>query len=166
MMSRRRALMKAAVLLCGGTTTSPDDGIGPIFRPSGPDADRYGAALGFPVRRPIEEPTNRVGAFSHFEALYPTRTIACAPTCWSFRIRRADIVYRHGGDLFSVNDFLTRNPVTGLLIAKGDDIVFEGYQYGRTDRDRMMSQSIAKSLVGLLVGIAVFPYSVPLNSST
>ena len=44
--------------------------------------------------------------------------------------------------------------MTGLLVAKDDDILCEHYQYGRTDRDRQVSQSMVKSITGLLVGIA------------
>ena len=51
--------------------------------------------------------------------------------------------------------YLARNPVTGLLIAKDDQILFEHYQYGRTDRDRFVSQSMVKSITGLLVGLAI-----------
>ena len=148
--------MKAVALQCGGATAFPYVGTGPIFRSSGPDADRYGAGFGFPVRRPIEEPTHRVGAFrfSHLGDLYPTRVTARAPTTWSFRVRHTDIVYSHGGVLFSAEEHLARNPVIGHLIVRGDDSVFEAYQYGRTNHDWMMSQSIAKSLIGPLVGIA------------
>jgi CubicO group peptidase (beta-lactamase class C family) len=41
------------------------------------------------------------------------------------------------------------------LIAKDDEILFERYQYARTDRDRFVSQSMVKSIIGLLIGIAV-----------
>jgi CubicO group peptidase (beta-lactamase class C family) len=51
--------------------------------------------------------------------------------------------------------YLSRNPVTGFLIARDDHILFEHYQYGRTDRDRFVSQSMVKSITGLLVGIAI-----------
>ena len=44
---------------------------------------------------------------------------------------------------------------TGLLIAKDDQILFEHYQYGRTDRDRLISQSMVKSITGMLIGIAI-----------
>jgi hypothetical protein len=47
------------------------------------------------------------------------------------------------------------SPVTGLLIAQDDQILFEHYQYGRTDRDRLISQSMAKSIIAMLVGIAI-----------
>jgi CubicO group peptidase (beta-lactamase class C family) len=55
----------------------------------------------------------------------------------------------------SVAEYLSRNPVTGLLIAKDDQILCEHYQYGRTDRDRFMSQSMAKSITAMLIGIAI-----------
>ena len=65
-----------------------------------------------------------------------------------FKRSKADIRY-------SVGEYLSRNPVTGLLIAKDDQILFEHYQYGRTDRDRFASQSMAKSITAMLVGIAL-----------
>src|SRR5438128_6423312 len=65
-----------------------------------------------------------------------------------FKRSKADIRY-------SVGEYLSRNPVTGLLIAKDDQILFEHYQYGRTDRNRLISQSMVKSIMGMLIGIAV-----------
>src|SRR4029077_12581863 len=55
----------------------------------------------------------------------------------------------------SITDYLSRNPLTGLLIAKDDQILCEHYQYGRTNRDRLLSQSMAKSITGMLIGIAI-----------
>ena len=55
----------------------------------------------------------------------------------------------------ALTDYLSRNPVTGLLIAKDDQILLEHYQYGRTDRDRLISQSMVKSITGVLIGIAI-----------
>ncbi|TXI11213.1 MAG: class C beta-lactamase-related serine hydrolase, partial [Rhizobium sp.] len=52
-------------------------------------------------------------------------------------------------------DYLARNPATGLLIAHDRTILYEHYQYGRTDHDRFMSQSMAKTITAMLVGIAI-----------
>ena len=52
-------------------------------------------------------------------------------------------------------EYLSRNPITGLLVAKDDQILLEHYQYGRTDRDRLTSQSMAKSITAVLIGIAI-----------
>ena len=50
---------------------------------------------------------------------------------------------------------MSRNPITGLSIAKDDQILFESYQYARTDHDRFVSQSMVKSITSLLIGIAI-----------
>jgi CubicO group peptidase (beta-lactamase class C family) len=47
---------------------------------------------------------------------------------------------------------VTRRP---RLIAKDDAILYEHYQYARTDRDRFLSQSMAKTITAMLIGIAV-----------
>jgi len=136
---------------------------GPVFSPSGPDAELYGAADGFPIPSPAVarvqgnpfHPKYRVGAFSHFDELFPTRSIKQADTPWMFKRGAADIHYSYGGRQSSIAEYLSRNPITGLLIAKDDRILVEHYQYGRTDRDRLLSQSMVKSIVGMLIGIAV-----------
>jgi CubicO group peptidase (beta-lactamase class C family) len=139
--------------------TSP----GPVFSPAGPKAELYGAAEGFPVPDPVLariqgnpfEPKYRVGAFSHFDELFPTRLVRRADTTWTFKREPADIHYSYRGQQSSIAEYLSRNPVTGLLIAKDDRILIEHYQYRRTDRDRLISQSMVKSIVGMLIGIAV-----------
>jgi CubicO group peptidase (beta-lactamase class C family) len=130
--------------------------LGPVFSPSGPNAEYYGAKEGFPIAdrsltvQPGEphDAKYRVGAYSHFDEIYPTHMIKRAAVPWMFTRSKADIHY-------SLEKYLSSNPVTGLLIAKDDQILFEHYQYGRTDRDRFISQSMAKSITAMLVGIAI-----------
>ena len=98
------------------------------------------------------QPKYRVGAFSHHPELFPTRLVKRAATPWQFRRAPAETSDPFRG---RVVDYLSRNPVTGLLIAKDDQILFEHYQYGRTDRDLLLSQSMVKSITGLLIGIAI-----------
>ena len=136
---------------------------GPTFSQTGPHAALYGAAEGYPVPDVAAarlqgnpwEPKYRVGAFSHLDEIYATRRIERTATPWMFKCTSAEIYYDYRGNRFSPLDYMARNPVTGLLIAKDDRILFERYQYGRTDRDRFVSQSMVKSIVGLLLGIAV-----------
>ena len=167
--SRRTAL--AALAAASGfamagpipdSATAGDDP-GPVFSPTGPDAELYGAAEGFPIANPALRyppgnpltPNYRVGAFSHHDKIFPTRQIGRAATPWNFKRSQADINYQYKGNRSSIAEYLSRNPVTGLLIAKDDRILVEHYQYGRTDRDRLMSQSMAKSIMGMLIGIAI-----------
>jgi CubicO group peptidase (beta-lactamase class C family) len=58
-------------------------------------------------------------------------------------------------ETLSIDTYLSRNPTTGLLIARDDTILYEHYQYARTDRDRFLSQSMAKTITAMLIGIAV-----------
>jgi CubicO group peptidase (beta-lactamase class C family) len=134
--------------------------LGPRFRSDGPNAATYGMNEGYPSCKGlafIREERCRVGAFSHFDTLFPARTIAAskAPS----RLRRAAgepvIRYAFAGEERTLEQYLDRRPLTGLLIAKGDTILLERYQYGRTDAHRLASFSMAKTIVGLLIGIAI-----------
>ena len=161
-LSRRAALAGIAASCATGIVAESraDNGNGPVFSPSGPNAEHYGAAENYPIKDPALgfvpgnplQPKYRVGAFSHYPELLPTRLVKRAVTPWQFRRAPAETSDPLRG---RVIDYLSRNPVTGLLIAKDDQILFEHYQYGRTDRDLLLSQSMVKSITGLLVGVAI-----------
>ena len=65
-------------------------------------------------------------------------------------LKRADRVPDLGLDAFLDNQ---RN--TGLLVLKGDTVLAERYQYGKTAQHRFASASVAKTVLGMLVGIAL-----------
>jgi len=153
-------VLAAAVIACWAfpaasqTTASP----GPVFSDTGPDAESYGAAAGFPTgtRQTANQPEHLVGNYSRFDQLVRARKLAGAATPWPFkRVAEPEITYRFAFDTFTLRDYLARNPATGLLIAKDDTILAEHYQYARTDRDRFLSQSMAKTIAAMLIGIAV-----------
>jgi len=131
---------------------------GAVFSDIGPDAAAYGAAAGFPVgtRATASQLENLVGTYSHFDEMFSSRPIRRATTPWLFkRAPEPAISYNFKSDRLSIEDYLGRNPTTGLLIAKDDTILYEHYQYARTDRDRFLSQSMAKTITAMLIGIAV-----------
>jgi CubicO group peptidase (beta-lactamase class C family) len=140
------------------STTAND--IGPRFRADGFMAEAYGMRVGYPSCKQLEyidDKRCRVGAFSHFDTLFPARTIAPAKEASKFdrAAREASLRYSFAGKEWTIDDYLNRFPITGLLIAKGNTILLERYQYGRNDSHRMTSFSMAKTIVGLLVGIAI-----------
>lgn len=63
--------------------------------------------------------------------------------------------YEHEGHRLNVDDYLRRQRVTSLLVIKDSTVVLERYQYGRGPATRFLSASMVKSIVGLLVGIAL-----------
>ena len=141
-------------------TNSELVGPGPHFRADGPDAQAYGMGAGYPRCKGlayVSDARCRVGAFSHFDKLFPARAIAAAPR--PSKLKRApcepDIHYSFAGKARTLEDYLNRRPITGFIVAKDDTILIERYQYGRSDTDHLTSFSMAKSIIGLLIGIAL-----------
>jgi CubicO group peptidase (beta-lactamase class C family) len=65
------------------------------------------------------------------------------------------VSYEYRDQTFSIDDYLARNPTTGLLVARGDTILIERYQYARHDRHRFTSWSLAKTVTAKFVWIAI-----------
>ena len=129
----------------------------PVFSQTGPDAEDYGEKLGYPVGLPFKNKPNMVGNYTHADRLWPTHTVAAAeqPSTLLRAPSELSANFKFGTETTSLMTYLDTNPTTGLLIAHNDVILFEHYQYGRTDQDRFLSQSMAKTLTGMLVGIAI-----------
>src|SRR5690348_9656743 len=60
---------------------------GPVFSDSGPDAETYGAASGYPIgtRGTTTQPDKLVGTYSHFGEIFPSRPIRRATAPWQFK---------------------------------------------------------------------------------
>ena len=63
--------------------------------------------------------------------------------------------YELGGKTYRLHDYLRRQSVTGLLILKSGQVVMEYYGGGNSDRTLWTSRSVAKSVVSILVGMAI-----------
>ena len=151
----------ATLLLFAGTAVAaaPAD---PVFSDTGPDADAYGAAKHYPVPPaglPYDELSQEflVGHYSHFDRVRTLRPVPKAGPVSVLKRAATEIrpVYGYDRRIKSIEDYLRDNPATGLLIARDDTILYEHYQYGRTDQDRFLTQSMAKTVTGLLVGAAL-----------
>src|SRR5215831_1758911 len=133
---------------------------GPRYRADGPDAYAYGQPDGYPMcsgLKYIDDTRCRVGAFSNYGSLFPSRVVKAPANASPLKRAAAEpeIRYTFEGKERTLDDYLNSRPVTGLLIARDDTILVERYQYGRTDKHLLTSFSMAKSIIGLLVGIAL-----------
>jgi CubicO group peptidase (beta-lactamase class C family) len=155
-MNKRLVCMLALI----GLLSSP--AVAQTFSDTGPDADDYGAKEGYPI--PINTPPGAfrearylVGRFSRTEELARTRRVERGNVVWNFKRadRPIELEYTFRGQPRSIAGYLSHHPTTGLLILKDDAILFEHYQYARTDRHRFVSQSMAKTVTSMLLGIAV-----------
>jgi len=140
--------------------TPASQAAGPRFRADGPNADEFGQKEGYPSCKGIDyvdQTRCRVGALSRYDTLFPARTITAPKQSVPLARAASEPLVRYGfaGLELTLDDYLNRQPVTGLLIAKDNTILVERYQYGRTDTDRLTSFSMAKTVLSLLIGIAV-----------
>ena len=136
----------------------PDDEALPRFASGGPDAEAFGASAGYPIgdRAGPVDVSSLVGRYSHLDEIFPARSIRKAPTpSHLVRVVEPPIFWRFEDAELTVDDYLARNPITRFLIARGDTILVERYQYARTDRQRFTSWSMAKTVTAMLVGIAI-----------
>jgi CubicO group peptidase (beta-lactamase class C family) len=65
------------------------------------------------------------------------------------------LLYKMDGNTYRLKDYLQRQSVTGLLILKNGQRVYEYYGRGNTDKTLWTSRSVAKSVVSVLVGMAI-----------
>jgi CubicO group peptidase (beta-lactamase class C family) len=163
-MTRLVVLVLVALMLgCASPTSTAEapgaPAAGPRFAAIGPDAEDYGASKGYPIgdRATFYSIPMLVGSHSHMDEVFEGRVVRKAAT--PSRLARAPgelgITWQFQGLDLTLDDYLARNPATGLLIARDETIFVERYQYGRTDRDRFTSWSMAKTVTAMLVGIAI-----------
>jgi CubicO group peptidase (beta-lactamase class C family) len=132
----------------------------PVFSPDGPDAVAHGRERGYLV--PGVAPQARrqpfmVGGFSHFDTLLAARRVPrpVGASGLARAERELALAYVHRGEQRTVEAYLERHPATGLLVLRDGVILLERYRYGRRDTHRFTSQSMAKTVTAMLVGIAV-----------
>jgi CubicO group peptidase (beta-lactamase class C family) len=99
----------------------------------------------------------RVGSFSHLDGLLPHYTLpkSASPLPLPTAAGEPKIEYRFENQTHTVDDFLNRQRITGLLVIKDGEILLERYQYDRKPTDRLVSHSMAKSIVSIAVGMAL-----------
>lgn len=131
------------------------------------DEALLGQAEGYPVCPLTPGPTEPrclVGRLSHYDQVVPARKVAkpAAPRALKRAAKEPAISYTFGEAYTfreqpggTIDGFLQRSRNTGLLVMQGDTILVERYQYDRKPEHRFQSYSMAKTVVAMLVGIAI-----------
>jgi len=102
---------------------------------------------------------SRVIGFRNTYRLYPgdvfrtrgTKAYPLAPAPYKLPKLR----YQMDGQSLGLSDYLRHQAVTGFLILKDGRVAYEYYGNGNTDRTLWTSRSVAKSVVSILVGMAI-----------
>jgi CubicO group peptidase (beta-lactamase class C family) len=126
-----------------------------------PDEELLGKSEGYPAcpnpRGSFSSPKCLVWIMSHYHTAFPSRAVSrgAGPPRELKRAGRELLFTDPGTGRNAVDTFLDSNRNTGLLVMRGDTVLAERYQYGRRPEDLMASMSMSKSVIGLLVGIAL-----------
>ena len=125
-----------------------------------PDADLLGRAQGYPVGGPanFNQTPWRVGSWSAIDKVgVPVRTVSRGGPVRGLPVvtNPPAIQYRFRNLGYTLDEYLQRRRITGLLVLKNGEVVAEHYRYGRTPEARFLSFSMAKSVNALLIGIAL-----------
>jgi CubicO group peptidase (beta-lactamase class C family) len=124
-----------------------------------PDEEALGKSEGYPVCAPTPRVETRclVGMVSRRDEVAPARKVRRGEK--AFELHRAvgepEFRYAWRGTVGGIDHYLSTHRTTGLLILKGDTVLVERYQYERNPAHRMTSMSMAKTVVAMLVGIAL-----------
>jgi len=63
--------------------------------------------------------------------------------------------YKFSGKTYTLDEYFERNSVLGFLVLRDNRIVLEKYLHGAGPKSRFISNSMAKSIVSVLTGIAI-----------
>lgn len=134
-------------------------GASPSPRLSGSDllpAPAFDAGNHVPTRKGWALNEGRAETFRNVAEIIPTRRVATSDTAYPLKraAKPLSLSYAFGGAQHSIEEFVRRTETTGLLILKGDVILYEGYYLGADDKDTFQSFSAGKSFVSTLVALA------------
>ncbi len=100
----------------------------------------------------------KVAGFRNQEKLAWTRRVEAGGTAYPLPVKKIDLShfqFDYEGSVITLEEYIRRQNVAGLLIIKDGNIVYERYELGNTADSRWLSWSVAKSVTSLLVGAAI-----------
>ena len=131
-----------------------------------PREAELGKARGYPIgtaQNWLTDPSVRVGSFTHqgeIPGIFNGEPNVLAASASPLPLRRTNeeplihwqVDHRKG---LTVDDYLARHPIMGLMIVEDGEIQVERYQYDRDASHRFVSMSMAQSITALGIGIAL-----------
>lgn len=116
------------------------------------------AHFGEPGKELFWTPEQQVSGYRNMEKLGPARKVFAGDDPYPLPCAKVDLgaVEIVAGDTaMTVDEYVDRQNVAGLIVVKDSKIVYERYELGNTVTSRWISYSVAKSVTSLLVGAAI-----------
>ena len=140
-----------------------EQGIGK--RADGPNMSLYGGLTGSGFTRGTRDnwwqAHATVDSFSRLDEIFKASVSATALPVQPWQRSTSELTLNYqgaaavGAGTQTINDYFERNPATAMLIAQGDTLLLERYQYARQPEQRFTSFSMAKTVIAMLVGVAL-----------
>jgi CubicO group peptidase (beta-lactamase class C family) len=114
--------------------------------------------LGPPQNLLFWSPEQQVAGYRNIDKVFPTRRIVAGGTPFPLPVELMDLDHvqvRHNDVVMTVDEYVSRQRVAGLLVIKNGTIVYERYGLGNSEDSLWISFSVAKSVVSMLVGAAI-----------
>jgi CubicO group peptidase (beta-lactamase class C family) len=103
-------------------------------------------------------PDIQVNTFRNIDRLFPTRVVKRGPDVYPLPVGGTPLEnfrFVSRGQEYDLYDFVSLNRVSGLLVIKNGNIIFERYFLGNNEATHWMSMSVVKSMTATLVGAAI-----------
>jgi CubicO group peptidase (beta-lactamase class C family) len=110
---------------------------------------------------PIDtSPENQAATLRNIDRLLPTRDIHRGITAVPLLRHERDLAataipYEYRGTRYTLDDYLRRNRVSGILVLKSGRVALERYAMGNGPKSLWTTFSVAKSVTSTLVGCAI-----------
>jgi CubicO group peptidase (beta-lactamase class C family) len=114
--------------------------------------------LGPPDQILFWTPEQQVAGYRNSDRIFPTRLIRAGDSPFPLPQAKTDlggVVVRLDDTSMTVDEYVERHSVAGLLVIKDGRILYERYGLGNTEDSRWISFSVAKSVVSMLIGAAI-----------
>lgn len=100
----------------------------------------------------------KIEGFKNIRELLPTRIINKSdyPLSLSYELDDfSDISYRYKNKTYTIQDYINKFKVGGLIILRNGKILHEEYNFGNNQESRWISFSVTKSVTSMLLGAAI-----------
>lgn len=103
-------------------------------------------------------PEQQVAGYRNSHRIFWTRPIRAGGSPYPLPYAKRDlgnVEIRLADSSMTVDEYVERQSVAGLLVIKDGEILYERYGLGNTEDSRWISYSVAKSAVSMLIGAAI-----------
>ncbi|MBV1909019.1 MAG: beta-lactamase family protein [Kangiellaceae bacterium] len=104
-------------------------------------------------------PENIDRNFRELYIKYPAIDIKATDDVYPLKLKSTENVFPesfdHYGEQINTNSFITRTHTTGIMVMHKGELIYEMYDRGNTAEDYVLMASVSKSMLSMLVGIAV-----------